>query len=60
MNKDDDDFKRRDVFATAAVVGLCSGLHWSQGLLINENELAADAVAIADALIAELDKPKKP
>jgi hypothetical protein len=48
---------KREYFAAKAMQGMCAGAHWAPGTLINEDEMAGDAVAIADATLAELAKP---
>lgn len=48
---------RRDQFIQAALQGLCAGLQWTPGLLIHEDELASDAVAIADAALKKAEEP---
>ena len=46
---------RRERIATAALQGLLANYGYS-----NKHEISAEAVAYADALIAELDKEVKP
>jgi len=42
--------------ALAIMQGLAAGLQWQAGKIIHEDEMAADAVALADAVLAELEK----
>jgi hypothetical protein len=48
---------KREYIATAVLQGLAAGIGWSPGLLIHEDEMADDAVTMADALLARLSKP---
>jgi len=50
------DRERRFEVAKAVLQGLAAGIHWQSGMIINEQEMASDAVALADALLAELSK----
>lgn len=45
----------REAFAMAAMQGLCAALDYGAGVLIPD-DISGDAVHIADALIAELNK----
>lgn len=47
---------QRGEYAKAAMQGLAAGIGWDNGRMFNMLELASDAVACADALIAELQK----
>lgn len=57
MNQDEEDRKAlRLVVATAAMTGLLAGNAIYKGNTNNRDDLAKDAVAHADALLAELEK----
>lgn len=47
---------KREVFAAMAMQGLCAGIDWSAGVLVNSKELTEDAISIADALLEGLAK----
>lgn len=46
--------ERRFEAACGAAQGLAAGLGWSSGRVFDEDALAEDAIAIADALLAKL------
>lgn len=46
----------RERAAIAAMQGLCAALDYCKGYVLNESEIASDAVSLADHLIAELKK----
>lgn len=47
---------KREYFAAYAMQGLCAALAYRPGVSINSQEVVSDAVDIAEALIAELNK----
>ena len=49
---------KREMFAAMAMQGLCAGVEY--GRVIDEDAIASDAVACADALLAKLTEPKQP
>lgn len=62
------DLTKRELFAAMAVQGICSNSGWVGGAqyqarkvlnMEDEQVVAIDAVKIADALLAELEKKKK-
>jgi hypothetical protein len=48
---------KRELFAAMAMQGLCAGLDYSSGRMIDFDGLASDAAACADALLVALEKP---
>lgn len=48
---------KREYFAALAMQGLLAGSNWP-GVVIGPCQIADHAVEFADALLAELDKPK--
>lgn len=47
---------KREYFACAAMQGMCALTHLAEGKIIPVQEIAKEAVEMADALLAELSK----